>query len=62
MVTVLALPLRAVAMFVYAAARAAIQRRDVAHWVSLAVGTVVGTVALLAVVVGIMATMPWLVA
>jgi hypothetical protein len=62
LITVLALPLGAVAVFVYAAVTAAIQRRDAGHWVSLAIGTLAGTVALLAVVVGVMAAMAWIVA
>jgi hypothetical protein len=62
LITVLALPVGAVAVFVSAAVTAAIQRREAAHWVSLAIGTLVGTVALLAVVVVVMGAIAWMVA
>jgi hypothetical protein len=58
---VLALPVGAVGVFVYAAVVAAVQRRDATHWVSLAVGTLVGAVALMVVVVGVMGALAWIV-
>ena len=60
--TVLALPLGAVCLFVSAAVVASVQRREAAHWISLAAGTLVGTVALLAVALGLIGALTWMVA
>jgi hypothetical protein len=61
LITVLALPLGAVAVFVANAVTAAVQQRDAMHWVSPAVGTLVGTVALMAVATGAMVATAWVV-
>jgi hypothetical protein len=59
---VLVLPVGAVGVFVIAAVGAAVQRRDAGLWVSMAVGTLVGTVALMVVAVGVMGAIAWMVA